>query len=528
MFDPCSVTRERGQGRRVQIDLLGQMNCPYCGGGFRIQRAVSRDNDRLRYGLVECRCFTFPVVDGVLLLSLAKGYGGAEEALQPYVPLQVAAVRYLERDDDAGLRAWIRRHVPFAGELIDGTDEPYLSFSSRLDHALSREVGRFLGDYGKYEVLGYPRRRRLGFASDAVAMLRWRRTTPRQPDLPTTADYYAARYFSPRVNALALQFGALPPGSRILSLCCGQGVFENLLRATRHPADVVSLDAQFLNLLITRRYADHGGSYICHDVQFPLPFRSGTFDGVFSSTCLPEIPGQWTLVSEAVRVTSGRGWTNFDSIWSTEMGAHRIDPQRYYRFCQNFFTTLDEYVPMFQACAGPDRRVGVDVPDAPAAYLTAPGWAFGDDVNGVMADRADDEISVLVVGREFPGFVEPDRSWLSAGDDLAASLAFHVSRQAGRLELQRRPEFETLHPVFAARRFSGYPQEATIELGRVGDSTYLTGLFTAAQVTLVPPAFLPDTSRMLTPLDAATSPRTPVGRGTSDWSTPATGGAAPG
>jgi hypothetical protein len=310
-------------------------------------------------------------------------------------------------------------------------------------------------------------------------------------------------------------------------LCCGQGVFENLLRVSRHSADVVSLDAQFLNLLITRRYADHGGSYICHDVQFPLPFRTGTFDGVFSSTCLPEIPAQQTLVSEAVRVTSDRGWTDFDSIWSTELGGLRIDPHRYYRFCQNFFTTLDDYVPMFEACAGPHRRVGLDVPDAPAAYLTAPGWVFGGDVSAALADRADDEISVLVLGPEFPGFVEPDRSWLSAGDDLAASLAFHASRRGGRLELQRRPGFEHLHSVFAARRFSGYPQTATIDLSRVGDSTYLTDLFTAAQVTLVPPAFSSDPSRMLTPADTTTSPRTPAGHGTSDWSTPATGGEAP-
>src|SRR5436190_15080416 len=112
------------------------MVCPYCGGPFTVTRPVDADDERVRYGLVECRCFAFPVVDGILLLSLSKGYGGAEETLQPYVPLQVAAVRYLERDDVAGLCRWIRRHAPFAGELIDGTDEPYLSFSSRLGRAL--------------------------------------------------------------------------------------------------------------------------------------------------------------------------------------------------------------------------------------------------------------------------------------------------------------------------------------------------------------------------------------------------------
>ncbi len=501
------------------------MSCPYCGAGFSIRRAVARDGGRLRYGLIECHCFAFPVVDGVLLLSLSKGYGGAEETLQPYVPLQVAAVRFLERDDVEGLRAWIRRHAPFAGELIDGTAEPYLTFSSRLDHELGWQVRRFLGDYGEYEVLGYRRPRAVGFAKDMIAMLRWRLNGPRQPDLPTTADYYAARFFSPRVNALALQFAALPPASRILSLCCGHGVFENLLRASDRPGDVVSLDGQFLNLLITRRYADHGGSYICHDVQFPLPFRTATFDGVFSSTCLPEIPAQRTFASEAVRVTCDRGWTAFDSIWNTDVGAVRIDPHRHYRFCQNFFTRLDDYVPMFEACAGPDRRVGIDVPDAPAAYVTTPGWVFGDNVGAALAERADDEISVLVLGGEFPGFVEPGQTWLKARD-LAASLAFYAERRGGRIELRRRPEFQDLHPIFAPRRFAGYPQSVTIDLSRVGDSSYISDLFTAAQVTLVPPGFSTDTNRRLTVADAVTSPEPPAGRGPSDWSTPATGDAA--
>ena len=66
-----------------------------------------------------------------------------------------------------------------------------------------------------------------------------------------------------------MQYSAFPPADRVLSLCCGHGVFENMLRCAGVPPTVASIDGQFLNLLITRRYADHGGSYICHDIQFP-------------------------------------------------------------------------------------------------------------------------------------------------------------------------------------------------------------------------------------------------------------------
>jgi SAM-dependent methyltransferase len=490
----------------VQVELLEQLVCPYCDAGFEIARAVARNSERLDYGLVQCRCFAFPVVDGILLLSLAKGYGGAEEELQPYVPLQVAAVHYLERDDVAGLRSWISRHAPLAAELIDGTTEPYLTFAARLDRQLAVEVRRFLDAYGRYEVLGYQgvvSRRTVGGALRSL-LRRWRGPageSAAESSFPTPDDYYAARYFSPRVNALALQFAALPPARRVLSLCCGHGVFENLVKARGQRPAMVSLDGQFLNLLLTRRFADHGGSYICHDVQFPLPFRSATFDGVFSSTCLPEIPAQRTFASEAIRVTSEQGWTDFDSIWNTENGARRIDTYRHYRFCQNFFTSLDDYVPMFEACAGPDRRVAVDVPDTPASYLTGPRWAFGADVGPTLASRGDYEISVLVLGRDFPGFVEPDRGWLRAGN-LGISFAFATSRQGDNVELRRRPEFDVLTPTFAPRQFGGYEPAATIDLTRVHDSAYLTSLFTAAQVSLVPRDFTDDLSR---PLGAAPS-----------------------
>jgi hypothetical protein len=93
--------------------------------------------------LLECRCFIFPVVDGVLLLSLAKGYGGAEEALQPYVPLRAAAIEYLQRDDVAGLQSWIRRHIPLAALLIDGCVGDYTEFMAARGSLLDTAVDRY-------------------------------------------------------------------------------------------------------------------------------------------------------------------------------------------------------------------------------------------------------------------------------------------------------------------------------------------------------------------------------------------------
>ncbi len=488
----------------MQLHLLERMVCPYCGGGFRVRRAVAGDGDRLTYGLLECRCFVFPVVDGILLLSLAKAYGGPEEAVQPHLPLLVAAVRHLEGGDIAGLQGWIRDHAPVIADVMADTGEPYLQVAARLRQLLADEVDGFLDSYGRFGVLGTPRRRM------DLAVRRARRAFRTIPASATEEplgpnDFYSARYFSPRVNALALQFDAFPPAARLLSLCCGHGVLETLLRAGGHAGDVVSLDGQLLNVLVARRFAGHGGTYICHDVQYPLPFRDGAFNGVFSSTCVPEIPPQRMFVSEAVRVTTADGWTAFDSIWGADVDP-RIQPKRHYRFAQNLFARLEDYVPLFDEVAGPERRLGVCVSDAPSAFLEGPGWMFGAAIESAMASRGDVEISTVVLGPSFPGWATPMRRWLRPGS-LAASHVFDATRTEHHITLSRRATFATLTAAFAPKQFAGYPEHATIDLRRVDQPDYLTELFTAALINVAPPNLTTERERVLRPAepgDAAT------------------------
>ena len=75
----------------------------------------------------------------------------------------------------------------------------------------------------------------------------------------------------------------------------------------------------------------------------------------------------------------------------------RVDESRYYRFCQNPFTQLEDYLDFFPECAGPDRRIALDVPDLPARYLDAPRWITQRNamLEAVRA-RTDESISVLV------------------------------------------------------------------------------------------------------------------------------------
>lgn len=469
-----------------------------------VSKDVAGDAEQLKYGLLRCRCFEFPVVDGVLLLSLAKGYGGAEEELQPYVPLQVASIEHLRRGDIAGLRSWIRRYLPLAAELMEDRAPAYLPFAARMAAELDRATAEYLIDHARFEVLGYPPpAARLGRLLGASAYFKLRqfkrryqraRKPQRVLELEQLKNFYVSRFFSPRVNALALQLDSMPTHGRILSLCCGHGMFENLLARVKPADDVISIDGQFINLLATRRFVSPAGIYICHDVQFPLPFADGSFDGVFASNCLPEIPTQHSFISEALRVTRDIGWTLMDSIWSLEFGPgiQRVDRLRAYRFCQNFFARLADYVPFFEECAGPTRAIAVDIPGAPAKYRDGASWVFGRPaIDSAIEARTDWEVSVLVVTREkFLGFTAPgSRTWLSP-ELLALSPAFEVaSITEGAVELVLRPGFGRLPQMLAPKTFMGLPERTSLDLQRLDDAEYRFDRFCEAVLVPLPRNF---------------------------------------
>ncbi|MEY2399842.1 MAG: hypothetical protein QOJ00_3016 [Actinomycetota bacterium] len=477
----------------MKRSLLRDLVCPYCGGTFTVTAEAVADDDRVEWGLVECRCFEFPIVDGVLLLSLAKDHAGPEDRLNPYAPLLIAAIEYLRNRDVDGLRAWIGRHVPEVAGLLRGSDVgTYLSVSARLGVDIAPLVKQHLDEMSKYEVIGVPRTRdglrsKLGRGSRPSAAV----VPDRNVELSRLVDYYTTRFFSPRANALAMRMGHLDMTGRIVSLCCGHGVFENFVRALGMTAELVCIDAQLVNLLITRTFANADASFVLHDVQFPLPFASGSVDGVFSSTCLPELPSQKAFIDESIRITAPTGWTFFDRTWNVEIGARRIEPTRHYRFAQNFFGRLEQYVELFRECAGPDRDVGVDMPRPTAAYVDDPGWSFGPDADARLAARTKLELSALVVNPStFKGFVAPNRSAAMTPKRLSVSPVFDVDARSDRetLQLTRRPQLAHLDAELG-ETFTPFPESQSLPRHRFGDRGFLLEHFCQGTLALLPDRF---------------------------------------
>jgi hypothetical protein len=456
-----------------------------------VSKAIESDADRVRWGLARCGCFTFPIVDGVLLLSLAKGYGGSEEVLQPYTPLQVAALEFLQADNLPALREWIDRHVPLLARLIRPEPLAYLDFMRDLNGRLYQEVERDLHAWGRWEVLG--RRasyRRQPSARKAIAAT-WAGATwlgLRARWAPAVFEsFYVARFVTPQLEELRLRLRPLPFDGPLLSIACGHGPFELLVQARQPATDIVSVDGQLLNLFVTRRFVNPEGDYICHDVQFPMPFADGAFAGVFSSSCLIEIPTQASFVRESVRVTSPSGWTVFDAVGPEP--DTRVTPTRFYRVCQNSLDSLPEYLRLLRECAsGRPLQMTTATSAGPwnrdAAVLTGLRMA-----------------SFAVTRLPLDATVSPGTLTPGERARLHVNPKFEVRDEKTRLVGRLRPDQlrqRRRHPDLV----SALPEEITIEKQRLSDAAFVADLCRKGVLVLLPDDFGTDAVRA----SAATSP----------------------
>jgi ubiquinone/menaquinone biosynthesis C-methylase UbiE len=448
----------------MKRSTIAQMICPYCLESFSIIAEIEGDATRVEYGLVKCGCFEFPIIEGILLLSLSKGYGGAEEKLQPYVALQTAAIILIKKSALAALKSWMRKMTPLVFRLCSGaTEESYLTFIKSYDQELNAAAESFLYDEGKYGFIGT------------------RKQMPTK-DGSVLENWYAARFITPRTAYLRDEIFSLNPRGPVLSLCCGHGVAENLLQTPVRGDEIISIDGQLINLLVVRKFINSDGDFICHDLQFPLPFKDAYFRFSVSSTCLPEIPSHATVVKEALRVTSADGCALFDSIWVSPTS--RIDPLRYYRFCQNEFENKETIIRLFVKCCA-QRFLAF----SQATGSSKPMWTHGaDDFSRVIAHSTDRFMSA-VVG------CSSQQSWAESVDLTEPEInALYLSPLYGISE-----ETQTTIRVFRGGETYGeslvprlaecFPRLFVIKKSELFNSRYVSMLFRIGIVSLLPGSF---------------------------------------
>jgi SAM-dependent methyltransferase len=258
--------------------FLGELHCPYCGGGLTVDRLLRGGMEAIEHAVVRCGCYRYPVIDGILSLRQSSGVASTDD---------FRVLQLLAGDFDAARAAAM-------GPVVSSSPVTRPGIAGLLNRVLKRRSNA-----------GGPAREPGGNAApaddDFASVLgRWR------PGL--YGQYLYHRYANNSFHAsvpLLLLLGDLDPKDRphrVLELTCGIGHSAFLMGATFPQMEVVATDFDFTNLWIAKRHFAPHAQLVCLDAEVPLPFADGSFSAVFCLDGFHYVRSKVALGKETVRV----------------------------------------------------------------------------------------------------------------------------------------------------------------------------------------------------------------------------------
>ncbi len=260
------------------VDLQA-LSCPDCGNGFDFapSRQLNTSENSRAYGILRCRCFEYPVVDSVAIITkkqvgILAGHGFRAGELESNGTDVAEIVRLVATGH--GLEALIR----------------CLAFTPRLD-ILERLPGWSMWHTGVVPALGrkwIERRVAKMLAGDRrrLAAEDWfdhffGKATATDPSL---LPYYRNRFALPRALAALAILRTIPASTKpFLDLACGLGPFGHYLTQRHNATRVIGLDFNFYLAWGQKHLIAPQGTFICADGNRTLPFKDGALSGALCS-----------------------------------------------------------------------------------------------------------------------------------------------------------------------------------------------------------------------------------------------------
>jgi SAM-dependent methyltransferase/uncharacterized protein YbaR (Trm112 family) len=283
----------------MNASLLPSLRCPSCGEGLEVSHA-ERDSYDLRYGLLRCRCNTYPVVAGIPVLAedqarkardLIKG-GRHQEALLAllYPPVPALAHRCIRMLPDFPGLSWIRHAahdrewkrlaeaVTSRADRLTAVDLLYLYFHNVRENFI-------------YQSYRYGQPRQLVALSYATLL-------SHVPPLPVR-EGGRERERGPG--------GEGSGGGPILDLGCGCGQITFNLTQLAPGRRVIGIDTFFFGLYLAKHWIAPNAEFLCCAADVPLPFPDGYLSAVFCSDSFHYFVDKATAIAELKRLINEDG-----------------------------------------------------------------------------------------------------------------------------------------------------------------------------------------------------------------------------
>jgi SAM-dependent methyltransferase/uncharacterized protein YbaR (Trm112 family) len=288
--------------------FLSILQCPDCRAGFSYYAvsaptssggagSKSQAAGRGHYGVLDCGCSRYPVVDDVPVLM--KGPIGIvshwNDGMIHSGPTSADLVAALERGGTTDVLidclAFPRR-FPLQGRL---------SRRRLWPDALGRRAGLAQTRAGLRRLLEADRGPLL--AHEVFDFF----YSKRSGNNTYLAEYFLNRFVMPRyLSAMALMQRLPASEQPVLDIACGYGHVEHYLTRRKRSTPAVGIDFNFYQAWGARRCVAPDAWFVCCDASRPLPFRAGTFSGAVCSDAFMYLPDKPLLLAEVERVAPGR------------------------------------------------------------------------------------------------------------------------------------------------------------------------------------------------------------------------------
>ena len=305
---------------------LSILRCPFCSASFTFRETTRPNLGAAEFGILQCSCSEFPVVDGIPIVQ--KAHVGMFEhttgATQVSGVAPATLVEFIKagRSEDALLECLAIPVLPGRRWL------PWRVANSRQGRDLARS-------FGKRHLRSGALARRPQIGLQEIIDLFYGPSSPLGSEV---GYYFLLRFGQPRHLAALALLAALPQSDKpVLDIACGLGHVEHYLLSRRNSVPAIGTDMNFFHVWIARHWIAPAGHFVCANAEDGLPFVNDAFSAIVCSDAYHYISNRRALQKEIDRCAPGK------PVLLTRVGNATVAPN------EGHESSLDEYLQEFEA-----------------------------------------------------------------------------------------------------------------------------------------------------------------------------------